>query len=141
MAKGSFLQYIDNSSDLSDCEDHEGYILAAIRTGALHPHHLELLYDRLLSIRAPGSKPQNADIHHHGGDVFPAGGYHNQFRKKSAQAGSDEADELLKALQSYISVPRNSLHFIAIFQAQLRALLKEGYQWSTKLEEISNLKP
>ena len=107
---GSSLLLV-NSSDSSDCEDHESSILAAVRAGALHPHHQELLHDRVLANRAPGSRPHSADRHHHHGGVGHhhaggQGGHHDPFRNKSAQAGSDVVDELLKPLQSYFSVFR-----------------------------------
>jgi len=110
IAKGSSLLLV-NSSDSSDCEDHESSILAAVRAGALHPHHQELLHDRVLANRAPGSRPHSADRHHHHGGVGHhhgggQGGHHDPFRNKSAQAGSDVVDELLKPLQSYFSVFR-----------------------------------
>jgi len=109
IAKGSSLLLV-NSSDSSDCEDQESSILAAVRAGALHPHHQELLQDRVLANRAPGSRPHSTDRHHaatNGGLHPPHPGQpHDPFRQKSAQAGSDVVDELLKPLQSYFSVFR-----------------------------------
>lgn len=104
IAKGSSLLLV-NSSDSSDCEDHEGEVLHHIRQhhASLHPHHQELLHDRVMANRAPGSRPHSADrAHHHG----HGGGHHDPFRNKSAQQGSDVVDELLKPLQSYFSVFR-----------------------------------
>jgi hypothetical protein len=103
IAKGSSLLLV-NSSDSSDCEEHEGDNLQCVRQhhGNLHPHHQELMHDRVLANRAPGSRPHSADrVYHHGHH------HHDPFRNKgAAQAGNDVVDELLKPLQSYFSVFR-----------------------------------
>ena len=111
IAKGSSLLLV-NSSDSSDCEDHEGDALQCVRQHhrSLHPHHQELLHDRVLQNRAPGSRPHSADrVYHHAHGHHGHGGnsQHDPFRNnKGAQAGSDVVDELLKPLQSYFSVFR-----------------------------------
>ena len=110
IAKGSSLLLV-NSSDSSDCEDHEGDALQCVRQhhSSLHPHHQELLHDRVLQNRAPGSRPHSADrVYHHGhGHHHGGNSQHDPFRNnKGAQAGSDVVDELLKPLQSYFSVFR-----------------------------------
>ena len=87
-ASGSSLLLV-NSSDSSDCEDHETSILAAVRAGALHPHHHDLLQEPL-SVR-------HDERHCH---------QHDPFSRAPAPAGSDVVDELLKPLQSYFSVFR-----------------------------------
>ena len=93
IAKGSSLLLV-NSSDSSDCEDHESSILAAVRAGALHPHHQDLL------------QQSSGQAHHMGGP----GGHqlqHDPFsRAHAGPPGSDVVDELLKPLQSYFSVFR-----------------------------------
>ena len=107
IAKGSSLLLV-NSSDSSDCEDHEGDSVR-LHHNSLHPHHQELLQDRVLQNRAPGSRPHSADrVYHHGhGHHHGGNSHHDPFRNnKGAQAGSDVVDELLKPLQSYFSVFR-----------------------------------
>merc|ERR1719414_1140779 len=66
IAKGSSLLLV-NSSDSSDCEDHEGDVLQCVRQhhNSLHPHHQVLLHDRVLANRAPGSRPHSADRAYH----------------------------------------------------------------------------
>merc|ERR1719150_1800799 len=88
IAKGSSLLLV-NSSDSSDCEDHETSILAAVRAGALHPHHHDLLQEPL-------------SARHDERHVLQ----HDPFSRAPAPPGSDVVDELLKPLQSYFSVFR-----------------------------------
>ena len=85
---GSSLLLV-NSSDSSDCEDHETSILAAVRAGALHPHHHDLLQEPL-------------SARHDERHVLQ----HDPFSRAPAPPGSDVVDELLKPLQSYFSVFR-----------------------------------
>ena len=94
---GSSLLLV-NSSDSSDCEDHESSILAAVRAGALHPHHQDLLQDQVTRSQAD----QLASNLPH----TPAMGQHDPFSRGPAPPGSDVVDELLKPLQSYFSVFR-----------------------------------
>lgn len=96
IAKGSSLLLV-NSSDSSDCEDHESSILAAVRAGALHPHHKDLLQDQ-------ASRPHSSDRLAHNSVL--AAGQHDPFSRGPAPPGSDVVDELLKPLQSYFSVFR-----------------------------------
>ena len=98
IAKGSSLLLV-NSSDSSDCEDHEGSILAAVRAGALHPHHQDLLQDSGRHL----SRSHSADRH---AGLPPHIGQHDPFSRAPAPPGSDVVDELLKPLQSYFSVFR-----------------------------------
>ena len=85
---GSSLLLV-NSSDSSDCEDHETSILAAVRAGALHPHHHDLLQEPL-----SGRHDERHAVSH------------DPFSRAPAPPGSDVVDELLKPLQSYFSVFR-----------------------------------
>merc|ERR550539_1963904 len=85
IAKGSSLLLV-NSSDSSDCEDHETSILAAVRAGALHPHHHDLLQEPL-----SGRHDERHAVSH------------DPFSRAPAPPGSDVVDELLKPLQSYFS--------------------------------------
>ena len=98
IAKGSSLLLV-NSSDSSDCEDHESSILAAVRAGALHPHHQDLLQDSGRHM----SRSHSADRH---AGLPPHMGQHDPFSRAPAPPGSDVVDELLKPLQSYFSVFR-----------------------------------
>ena len=87
---GSSLLLV-NSSDSSDCEDHETSILAAVRAGALHPHHHDLLQEPLA---LSGRHDERHAVSH------------DPFSRAPAPPGSDVVDELLKPLQSYFSVFR-----------------------------------
>ena len=98
---GSSLLLV-NSSDSSDCEDHEAGILAGVRAGALHPHHQDLLQHHQLS-RAAAADHQLAAAAAAAGS---AGGQHDPFSRAPAPPGSSVVDELLKPLQSYFSVFR-----------------------------------
>ena len=85
-----------NSSDSSDCEDHESV--------TLHHHHQELArmhHDRLAVGRPPpghGSRGHSSERQQH--DPF----------SNNSIAGSDVVDELLKPLQSYFSVFRTGVY-------------------------------
>jgi len=81
-----------NSSDSSDCEDHE--------SASLHHNHQELArlhHDRLAVVRPGGSRNHSAERPH---DPF----------SNNSVAGSDVVDELLKPLQSYFSVFRTGVY-------------------------------
>ena len=95
---GSSLLLV-NSSDSEDGEDHEGSILAAVRAGAIHPHHQELLQDHHSrshsTDRLAGLPPGSAVL-----------SQHDPFSRAPAPPGSDVVDELLKPLQSYFNVFR-----------------------------------
>ena len=99
-SSGSSLLLV-NSSDSSDCEDHESSILAAVRAGAIHPHHQDLLQDQ-------HSRSHSADRHAAAAGLHAPGllGHHDPFSRAPAPPGSDVVDELLKPLQSYFNVFR-----------------------------------
>ena len=83
---GSSLLLV-NSSDSSDCEDHE--------SATMHHHHLELarLHQDRLTVGRPSSRNHSSERPH---DPF----------SNNSVAGNDVVDELLKPLQSYFSVFR-----------------------------------
>lgn len=97
---GSSLLLV-NSSESSDCEDHE--------SDYLHHHHQDLArqhQERLAVARPPPGSPRNHSTER---PTSSAHSHHDPFSNKSV-AGSDVVDELLKPLQSYFNVFRTGLY-------------------------------